>query len=561
MRALIFLPIVLFSLLFGGENITFDKRHILYLMSIHEVEKAIDEYLKIYKIEKKHDFEVLEQMCLTLLEIGGSSPFPEDQLLTLFGISLSQSSQSFLPFLDAAIRSPFPEVQAAALQILSQTHEDKSDDIIATGLKSNFLQIRFETLFHLIHRKTSNSLGQIESLANLLPPQAKPFFVEFYALHGSFEAIQILKQLLNDPDPSVRITAILYSARYGRDDLLPNIRSALTHSDPLVKEAASFAIGYLKDLHSINHLKAASNSPFPETKLAALISLFHLGHTESSVEICRLAKDGNLFAIHLLKEIPESTPLLEELLLSKDEAISLNATIALLHLKNPKALPQLMNLLETNLDVTYFIPFTSPGRSLLAWKIAPPSSFKTPEQKNNLKAISLHFQEELLTRSLELPKENFLQIAKKLMQGKQTKLLPLLIRLLENESSEETKALLIEKAYAIDHPLLRSYCKLALYRMHINTFYRAEFLKWLAHQKATKMIEFRPMLERNARDDKQKGDYTLSPEEISGLFIESFDALASNHDPEGIEFLLESLRDGHVKNRYAFAGLLLKSIH
>ncbi len=562
MRSFFFLILFGFSLLCGAESPTPDRRHILYLMSIREVGQAIDEYLQIYKIEKKHDFEVLEQICLTLLEIGSTSPNPDDQLLTLFGISLSGSSNTFLTFLDTAIRSPYPEVQAAALQILSQQHEDKSNEIISIGLRSSFLQIRFETLFYLIHRKTYNSLGQVESLINLLPPQAKPLFVELYAIHGSFEAIQILKQLINDPDPNVRITAILYSALYQRDDLLPNIRSTLTHSDCLIKEAACFAIGHLKDLNSSDTLKRiAATSHFPETKLAALISLIRLGHTEASLEIFQMAKNGNLFAIHLLGEIPDSDSILEELLLSKDSGVTLNATVALLSRKNPKVFSHLIELLQTNIDVSGFTPFSSPGHALIAWKRVSRSALKDPDQKNQLKAVSLHFQEDLLAKALELPGKTFLQIAKTLMQSKQTKLLPLLIKLLENEGSDETKNLLIEKAYAIENPLLRSYCKLALYRMHINDFYRNEFLKWLAHQKTTRMIEFRPMLEEGGKIGKHKGDYSLSPEEISGLFIESFNALAANHDPEGIEFLLESLRDGHAKNRFAFAGLLLKSIH
>jgi HEAT repeat protein len=562
MRALFFISILGFSLLFGKENPMPDRRHVLYLMSIKEVEQAIDEYLTLYRHEKKHDFEVLEQMCLTLLEIGSASPNPEDQLLTLFGISLSGSSNLFLTFLDTAIKSPFPEVQAAALQILANVHEDKSNELISIGLKSDFLQIRFETLYYLIHRKTMNSLGQVESLLNLLPPAAKPLFVELYAIHGSFESIQILKQLINDKDPHVRITAILYSALYQRDDLLLNIRSSLTHSDPLIKEAASFALGYLKDLNSAQSLKKiASTSNFPETKLAALISLYRMGHTEAGNEISSLAKEGNLFAIGLLGEISGSDSLLEELMLHKDSNISLNAVISLLARKNPKVLPQLTSLLQTDIEVSGFTPFTSPGHSLIAWKKASPGTLKNTEQKNHLKAVSLHFQEDLLSKSLELTGKNFLELAKTLMESKQTKLLPLLIRLLENEGSKETKDLLIEKAYAPLHPLLRSYCKLALYRMHINDFYRTEFLKWLAHQKNTKMIEFRPMLEGDSSKQKHKGNFTLSPEEISGLFIESFDALASNHDPDGIEFLLESLRDGHTKNRYAFAGLLLKSIH
>ena len=562
MRAFFLLFFLGFSLLFGTENPNPDRRHILYLMSIHEVEKAIDEYLQIYKTQKKHDFEILEQMCHTLLETGSCSPNPDDQLLTLFGISLSGSSGNFLTFLETAIRSPYPEVQAAALQILSQVHEDKCNDIISVGLRSNYLQIRFEALFYLIHRKSFNSLGQVESLINLLPEQARPLFVELYAIHGSFESIQILKQLINDKDPGVRITAILYSALYQRDDLLINIRSSLTHSDHLIKEAACFAIGHLRDLHSIETLqKIALNSHFPETKLTALISLFRLGCKTAENRILEMAKEGNLFAIHFLSEISESDYILEPLLSSKDPNIALNATIALLHRKNRIVLPKLLDLIQTDIEVTGYAPFSSPGHALIAWKKTSQGSLKGKDQKTQLKAVTLHFQEEILSKALDLQSDAFIEIARAIMQSRQTKLLPLLVRLLENEGSEAARSLLIEKAYGIEHPLIRSYCKLALYRMHISDFYRTEFLKWLAHQKNTRMIEFRPMIEEGRKAGKHKGSNLLSPEEISGLFIESFHALAINHDPDGIEFLLESLRDGHSKNRYAFAGLLLKSIH
>jgi hypothetical protein len=537
-----------------------DKRQILYLMSVREVEKAIDSYLTIYKAEKKHDFDLLEKICFTLLEMGTNSQDPEDQLLALYGISLSGSSSSFITFLDHAVKSPFPGVQRSALQLLATLHEDKCQELISTGLKSSFLQIRFETLYYLIQRKSPNSLGQTQSLLNLLPPQAKPLFVELYAMHGSFEALSILKSCMNDQDPNVRLAAVLYSALYQRDDLLNSIRSILTQSDPVLKEAACFAIGHLKDLHSREALEKNAKLPFNDTKLSALIALYKLGNKETRNEIMEIAKNGNLYAIHFLSEIPESDKILEELATRIESSISLNATLALLNKKNPKALPLVIEILLQDPTVTGFMPSVSLGHSLMSWKRVSINSIRDKEQKNNAIAISLNFQEELLAKCLELPNQTFLDVAKTIMHSRQTKLIPLLIRLLENEGSPETKALLIEKAYAIENPLLRSYSKLALYRMHVSDHYRQEFLKWLCHQKNTKMIEFRPQSETST-NGKHKSQNHFSPEEISGLFVESFDALATNHDSEGIEFLLEAIRDGHSKNRFAFAGLLLKSIH
>ena len=54
--------------------------------------------------------------------------------------------------------------------------------------------------------------------------------------------------------------------------------------------------------------------------------------------------------------------------------------------------------------------------------------------------------------------------------------------------------------------------------------------------------------------------FQLTPEETSSLLIEAFVTLADQHDPKGIDILLGAIKDGHEKNKYALAGLLLKSI-
>ena len=42
--------------------------------------------------------------------------------------------------------------------------------------------------------------------------------------------------------------------------------------------------------------------------------------------------------------------------------------------------------------------------------------------------------------------------------------------------------------------------------------------------------------------------------------IESFEALAEKHDPQGIDLILAAIQSGHPKNRYALAGLLIKAL-
>ena len=56
------------------------------------------------------------------------------------------------------------------------------------------------------------------------------------------------------------------------------------------------------------------------------------------------------------------------------------------------------------------------------------------------------------------------------------------------------------------------------------------------------------------------GAFTLTPKETSRLLIEAYETLAESHEMEGIDLLIEAIRLGHKKNRYALAGLLLKAI-
>ena len=547
---------ILFSSLEASDS--FDKRHILYLMSTKKVNKAIDQYLKHYEKEKKHDFKILTQMAQILIDLGSNSKNLEEQIFTLFGISLCGNPS--LAFLENALKSPFPMVQIAALDLLAQQHDDLTNDIIAIALKSRFLNVRMEALHHLINRKAKQALGHVESLANLLPSQFRPLFVELFAVYNSHESIQKLKQLFSDRDLKVRLSTILIAARYQRDDLLVNIRSALTQPDPLLKEAASCSLGILKDLSSEAQLKIAAESPFAETKLAASFALHQLGNINAKEKILELAIEGNPFAISLCGHIPQSYEILKKLLHSKNTIIQLNAGLALLQNKKLESLPIIKKILAADTQFDGFMPFSSPGRSLTAWKYISPAMFPVENAKQKLQAISNSFQEELLQKCLDLPEEKFLEIAHFLLDKKQNQLVPLLVRLLENLGSPKAVTFLNQKANQVGSPFVRAYCQLALYRLGESQANRTRFLKWLAKQHMPQLIEFKPMLDRGAREDKNISNYTLSPKETTALLIESFDAIATKHDIDGITLILKAMRGGHAKNRFALAGLLLKSI-
>lgn len=537
-----------------------DKRRVLYLMSKGETKRAIEQYLAYYKKHQKHDRQILHEIATILLENGAASNDFETQLLTLCGISLSHQPSS-LDFLEKALQSRFPMVQSVALSLLGNMHEDECNDIIATAMRSRYLMVRYEALYYLIARKSKHALGYVESLANLLHPSARPIFIEFYAMYGSKEARQRLKQFLNDNDLNVRIAAIGAINNHRYDDLLPNIRSLLSRPDPTLKEACAATLGAMSDLSSIENLKIAADSPFDETSLAALFALHQLGDREAEQKIIALAKKHNPFAIFLLSRINGHADLLAKMATNVDNTVRLNASLALLHKRDPRCLPVIQEILNADIQYVGFAPFVSKGRSLVAWKTIPPSAIKHPDIKRNIQAITLSLIQEVMTTALELPEKDFLKLARGMLSQQHCHNISLLMHLLGNIKSDNVIALLKEKSQEVGSPLVRGYASLALYRMGEGEAFRQNFLNWLKNQKGEQLIEFQPMMDRGAREDKADSNYQLSPADRSALLLEAFDTLATKHELEGIELLLEAMQNGHPKNRYALAGLLLKSIH
>ncbi|MBS0585024.1 MAG: HEAT repeat domain-containing protein [Verrucomicrobia bacterium] len=536
-----------------------DHRQTLYLISKNEVVKAVEQYLKQYEKTKTHDFQILEELGHILLEKGAQSGNLEEQLIALFGISLSQEKAP-LHLLESGIKSNHPLVQAASLHLLAQRHEDMVNEIIAMALKSDFLMIRFEALHFLIERKAKNALGYVEALANLLDPRARPYFVDFYASFASNEAIHTLKTMISDKNNDVRVAAILAATRFMRDDLLPNIRSSFTDANPGLKEAAAFSLGKLRDLHSLETLRAAKNSPFIETRLATLFSLYQMGDLEAKDAILALAEKGNCYAITLCKEIPEAEPVLAKLLTHEDPTCVLNAALALLSLRCEDALPHLISILFTDRDYEGFIPATSPGRSLLYWKPVSLASLPIPEATKEIQGLTLKLQEEVLRNALDLSEDAFLLLVNRLLQQKRQPHISLITNLLQNRGTPKALKVLEHHAKRNRSSLTRTYCQLALYRIKNTPERKASLVNWLESHKEIRMLSFKPMVQRGARPDQNIANYELSPEETSGLLIEIFDAFAINHDEDTIALLLRAIKDGHEKNRVALSGLLLKSI-
>lgn len=547
----------LVCLLLTGGAFSHDGAHISYLMQSKEVGAAIDLYEEYRKEIGRHDFEVLSRLGMIVLQQGVVSADPEVQLLSIFGASIAGISSS-IDILEQGIKSPNGDTQLAALQFLARMQDDRCDEILTKAMSSPFLQIRMEAGFYLSERKHRKVAGQIEALMYRMPHEFWFYFPHFFALIGTSEAIGILRHLMEDPFSTVRVEAIMSAARMGRDDLLPKIRVHATHPHGDEQEACAAALGILQDSSSIPRLKKLSESPLPHVQLSALRSLYMLGDTTKLDDIIKLAREGNLFAIALLGDIPGGADALFDLLLSENTNIRINAGIALLKLRDPRSLPVIEEILIKDSRDLGFQPQISVGHSLSCWKVIPSLQQNMKNAWVDLYAISLGLREQLLIQCLELPQNAFLHIAHRLFDTNQTDLIPLLAATLENHRTEPAVALLKRKAQQAGSPYIRAYCNLALYRMNEKGPYEQYLRDQIAQAKTHEMIRFRPNLSYDKR--AKPTPYELTPEESSRLLIESYQALASRHDEQGIERLLEAIKDGNPKNRYALAGLLIHAI-
>lgn len=525
-------------------------------MQATETEKALSLYSQ-YKSELgKHDFEILQQMCMILLEQGARSQEQQSQLLSIYGSGIA-SAISSLDVLEAGIKSAHAETQLAAIQMLGGMQDDRSDELLVKAMSSEFFFVRMEAAYHLAKRKHKTSTGQIESLMYRVPPIARSFFPQFFALIGTNDAISILRHLLEDQFSAVRVEALLSAARFGRDDLLPTIRMNITHLNVAEQEAAAYAVGILKDSRSVKKIQHLLHSSPSNVQLSAARSLYFLGDDEGKEFLLQKASRGDLFAIVALSDIPEGKEVLAKLCHHDDLTIRMNACLALLQHHDPRVERPLYEILLRDVRDMGFTPQLSIGKTLIAFKPV----FSTSVQDTSLydiPSITLMIRQQALHNAIHLPEAMFIRVAEQIFDSRQTDLIPTLVTLLENLQTPKAIDLLIRKSKQAGMPLMRAYCNLALYRMGKEEPYATELKDWIARNKGSEMIRFRPMVPMDKR--LANSPHELTPEDSSRLLIEAYQTLAEKQQESSIDILLSALRDGNPKNRYVLAGLLLRTL-
>ena len=354
------------------------KNHALFLMQQNRIDESFARYRDSVRLSGEHDFEVLQQMGVVLLQKGSQSSNPQEFLMTLFGAGISGSERA-LEILAKGIRQPDPHVQLLALHFIAGFAEDRAIELFNVAMSSEFLSTRMEAAFYMAQRKHPNAVGQIEGLMFRLPPMFKPYFPSFFALIGTRDGTQALRRLIEDVDPQVRIESILSAARLGRDDFLPLLRKRLTHSHVAELESAIFAIGIMKDSTVLPKLHALTESPTESVRLAAAMALLELGDRSRLSVIEELAKQKNLFAIGALGRCEEALGWLEKLAASPDLQVRLNAGLSLLQLRSSLCLPVLRELFLQDARGLAFHPYASVGRTQTAFKAIPSAELRSKD--------------------------------------------------------------------------------------------------------------------------------------------------------------------------------------
>lgn len=527
--------------------------HMLYLLHKGETTKACEVYVSQAEAEQSHDFSLLQQAAVRLLEEGMSQEDPEVRLMCLFGAGVSVSTD-LLHILEKGIQSKEMRAQLVALSYLGRLQDDEADALLIQALGSPFLIVRLEALLQLAGKSHPAAMGQFQSLIVKVPPILRAVFPQIIVHLDGLEANRQIHQLLNDAEIGVRLEMIGAVAKEGRDDFLPTIRLLSAGADHAEQEACAFAFGSFQDHSALPFLKNMAKSVRNNVQLAASIALCKLGEKEYQKQIELMAQSGSLFAIAALGNQEGTEEILRGLLLHPNRDVRLNAILSLLKKKDPAALPHLSQVLVTDSKDLGYNQIRSPGGSLQAWKTVPSANAQTKGYVS-LQGQTASLREAVLTQCIEFEEEAFLQVAQLVLDKRLNSLVPLLMDLLQNRKSEATLAFLHRGYQQTGAPFVRNYCALSLYKLKEEGSYEKQLSDWVKARGSYELIRFRE------QDDALPftSTYELTPEETSRFLVDACQALASSQNLVGLETLLYTISHGNPKNRYALAGLLMRT--
>jgi len=531
------------------------RHHILFVSNTGRVTESIQLYRDYIEKTGYQDFDLLNQMCLAIMNQGARSEDPELNLLSFFGAGICLSEDA-VPILETGLLSDNPQLQIVCLNFLSGIQHDRADQTIKLLFRAPNPIIQLEAAFCLAKKKHPHALSQTEALMAKFPASVKVVFPTIFSCIGTPRANSILRQLLNDPDEKVRIESVLTAMEFDRDDFLPQIRRLAKHTGPLQQEACAMALGHFRDEKSAAHLETLIRSSSPYVIVAAAHALYCMGRKQYGALLVEAAKDQFPFSVYLLKDVKEAKGELLQLTMSPSPDTRLNAATALLAQRDSRCVPPMKSVLTAS-SHKLIVKAYSPSKALMFLKYVTPESLGE-EQAAVAVQISNGLKSKLLEEAMNLPEPDFLELADAVMHTANTDLIPRLVRLLENVHSPASIALLKKYQQKIGAPLVRNYCNLALFRIRESGPYEENLRQWVREQYHLEMIQFSPFMPFQMR--LEEPSYQLTPSQSSAFYVEALEALTKSQEEKDVMMLLEAMEKGNPKNRYALAGLLMRAI-
>ncbi len=176
-------------------------------------------------------FSAWRQRAWTILDEGSRHEEMEVQMLTLFGAKLSQD-EGAMTFYMRALKSPKPELQLAAIKSLASLKNDRADEALQEGLRSNEVIIRLETLLLMAQKGMQGVSDHVEGLMAKIPKPLHVIFPPLFAMAGDPSSLKQLRLLLSDSDDRVRAASAMSVEKGGIEEFFASHQKACQTGQP-----------------------------------------------------------------------------------------------------------------------------------------------------------------------------------------------------------------------------------------------------------------------------------------------------------------------------------------
>lgn len=528
------------------------EARLLYLMHHQKPKEAFTLYLESIQ-GLQHDYALLQKMAKVLLHEGAKNPDPEIQLMCLVAFSIS--SEPSLHFLLRQSLDPKkePQLQLATVSILGKMQDDRANELLKKALASPYLLLRLEAIYHLAKNQVAEVFEPMQSLFAKCPPEALPLFAQIAVELDDAQNDRFIRQLLSHQNVHLRVEMLKEIRKHKLDHFTDQIVKLASESQVSQQEAAFLTLAVLQNSCDLDFLERGRLHAQPEVSLAALVALASKSDKSALLEIQERAKKEELFAFDALATLEDlsSAKIFRNFLENSSSSdIKLNALCSLLRLKETCTVEQIAPfLLDDGRDLGYLVN-TSPGGGFQFFR-ALSSAHQNDKNYPLLLEKTIALKQQLLIAFFENAEDQFLSLAKLILAHNQKELLPLTLQLLENIHNDEIYDYLYQQTIFSSSSFVRGYAALTLFRLEPNQVNTERLLRWIKAQINFSLIQ--------VKQKKHELHSALSYEETSQLFLESLEALVMQKSSAAIETLLYLIAHGNEKNRYALAGLLIKT--